>query len=101
MVTRTTYFVGSRIITSDRVFDVMCQVDRAKYTHSNPYLDSPQGIGFGATISAPHMVIILISQKTKMFHLLYDNCYVSKNHLTFMRNYSQYYEIHHYHAELS
>lgn len=31
------------------------QVDRAHYAPSAPYEDSPQPIGFGATISAPHM----------------------------------------------
>ena len=31
------------------------QVDRAHYSPSLPYFDSPQSIGFGATISAPHM----------------------------------------------
>ena len=31
------------------------QVDRAHYAPSSPYNDSPQGIGYKATISAPHM----------------------------------------------
>ncbi|KAJ6153782.1 protein-L-isoaspartate O-methyltransferase [Penicillium chermesinum] len=31
------------------------QVDRAHYAPSRPYSDSPQPIGHGATISAPHM----------------------------------------------
>lgn len=29
--------------------------DRGKYCKINPYTDAPQGIGFGVTISAPHM----------------------------------------------
>lgn len=29
--------------------------DRGKYCRVNPYSDAPQGIGFGVTISAPHM----------------------------------------------
>lgn len=33
----------------------MLSVDRGHYSKSNPYMDSPQGIGFGVTISAPHM----------------------------------------------
>lgn len=33
----------------------MTQVDRAHYATSRPYSDSPQPIGHGATISAPHM----------------------------------------------
>lgn len=34
----------------------MLRVDRGKYSKNNPYMDSPQGIGYGVTISAPHMV---------------------------------------------
>lgn len=46
----------SRVIKSDRVFDAMSSVDRGNYTHPNyAYVDSPQSIGYGATISAPHM----------------------------------------------
>jgi len=33
----------------------MLGVDRAYYSPTNPYQDSPQPIGWGATISAPHM----------------------------------------------
>ncbi|OAD61278.1 Protein-L-isoaspartate(D-aspartate) O-methyltransferase [Eufriesea mexicana] len=47
---------SSRIIKSDRVYEAMSSVDRGNYTRSSyPYIDSPQGIGYGATISAPHM----------------------------------------------
>lgn len=49
-------FLGSRVIKSDRVFEAMNSVDRGKYTSSHAYIDSPQGIGYGVTISAPHMV---------------------------------------------
>ncbi|KAJ8676722.1 hypothetical protein QAD02_012509 [Eretmocerus hayati] len=46
----------SGIISTDKVFDTMCQVDRGKYTHSTEaYVDEPRSIGFNATISAPHM----------------------------------------------
>lgn len=46
------------MIKSDRVFEAMNSVDRGKYTHpSHAYIDAPQGIGYGVTISAPHMVI--------------------------------------------
>ena len=45
------------MIKSDRVYEVMSSVDRGKYTHPvNAYIDAPQGIGYGVTISAPHMV---------------------------------------------
>lgn len=43
------------IITSSRVETTMKAVDRANYCPHNPYMDSPQGIGYQATISAPHM----------------------------------------------
>lgn len=46
----------SRMIKSERVGEAMSLVDRGKYTHpSYAYVDSPQGIGYGVTISAPHM----------------------------------------------
>ncbi|KAH7941428.1 hypothetical protein HPB49_013677 [Dermacentor silvarum] len=34
----------------------MSSVDRGNYCPHNPYMDSPQGIGYAVTISAPHMV---------------------------------------------
>lgn len=34
----------------------MKQVDRGNYVSKNPYMDGPQDIGYGVTISAPHMV---------------------------------------------
>ena len=46
------------LINSAIVRDAMLTVDRAHYTPSSPhssYEDSPQPIGHGATISAPHM----------------------------------------------
>jgi len=45
------------VITSSRVEKVMKQVDRGHYSRNNAYSDAPQGIGYGVTISAPHMVI--------------------------------------------
>ena len=33
----------------------MKAVDRKNYSQYNPYMDSPQSIGYGATISVPHM----------------------------------------------
>ncbi|KAJ2080134.1 hypothetical protein H4R24_003302 [Coemansia sp. RSA 988] len=43
------------IITNERVVSAMNRVDRGHFSRYNPYEDSPQSIGFGATISAPHM----------------------------------------------
>ncbi|OJJ84089.1 protein-L-isoaspartate O-methyltransferase [Aspergillus glaucus CBS 516.65] len=43
------------LIKDERVKDAMIGVDRAHYAPSRPYSDSPQPIGYDATISAPHM----------------------------------------------
>ena len=46
------------VIEHDDVADAMRDVDRANYVikgSGDPYQDSPQPIGHGATISAPHM----------------------------------------------
>ncbi|XP_069574292.1 l-isoaspartyl protein carboxyl methyltransferase, like isoform X1 [Brachyistius frenatus] len=43
------------VIRSDRVFDAMLATDRRLYSTVYPYVDSPQSIGYRATISAPHM----------------------------------------------
>ncbi|EIW54993.1 Pcmt1-prov protein [Trametes versicolor FP-101664 SS1] len=47
----------AEIIHSDRVTASMTKVDRANYVRyaNGAYEDSPQTIGYGATISAPHM----------------------------------------------
>ncbi|KAL1948970.1 hypothetical protein VTO73DRAFT_10776 [Trametes versicolor] len=47
----------AEIIHSDRVTAAMTKVDRANYVRyaNGAYEDSPQTIGYGATISAPHM----------------------------------------------
>jgi len=44
------------VIKSQKVKDVMLQVDRGNYAKKSPYMDAPQSIGYGVTISAPHMV---------------------------------------------
>jgi protein-L-isoaspartate(D-aspartate) O-methyltransferase len=43
------------IVTSSRVEAAMKAVDRGYFCAHSPYMDSPQGIGYQATISAPHM----------------------------------------------
>lgn len=43
------------IIKCENVFKAMEKTDRKHYCKMSPYMDSPQGIGFGVTISAPHM----------------------------------------------
>ncbi|KAJ2324879.1 hypothetical protein IWW51_003061 [Coemansia sp. RSA 2702] len=47
--------LNARIISNERVVSAMRSVDRAHFSHHNPYEDAPQYIGYGATISAPHM----------------------------------------------
>lgn len=48
---------NASLISSPRIADAMAKVDRANYVPSRrqAYQDSPQTIGCGATISAPHM----------------------------------------------
>ncbi|KAG5886467.1 hypothetical protein JTB14_012879 [Gonioctena quinquepunctata] len=43
------------IIRSDSVENAMLAVDRGNFSRNNPFMDAPQSIGFGVTISAPHM----------------------------------------------
>jgi protein-L-isoaspartate(D-aspartate) O-methyltransferase len=43
------------IVKTPAVSKVMQQVDRANYISRNSYMDAPQTIGMGQTISAPHM----------------------------------------------
>ncbi|KAI6237642.1 Protein-L-isoaspartate(D-aspartate) O-methyltransferase [Aphelenchoides besseyi] len=43
------------VFHSNEVERVMSSIDRADFTASDPYQDSPQQIGYNATISAPHM----------------------------------------------
>jgi len=63
--------LGIGIIKSDRVFEAMNSTDRAKYTqHSFAYIDAPQGIGYGATISAPHMVLLHVQFCIKILTFL-------------------------------
>lgn len=45
----------NRIIKNERVVEVMKKVDRGHYCRHSQYVDSPQSIGYAATISAPHM----------------------------------------------
>lgn len=54
-------FTENQIIKSEKVEAVMKQVDRGNYVSKNPYMDGPQYIGYGVTISAPHMVKFLSS----------------------------------------
>ncbi|XP_027200103.1 protein-L-isoaspartate (D-aspartate) O-methyltransferase isoform X2 [Dermatophagoides pteronyssinus] len=43
------------IIQDSRVENALLTVDRGNFVDSSKYVDSPMSIGYGATISAPHM----------------------------------------------
>lgn len=47
--------LGNGIIKSEIIEQAMLSVDRSNYSKYNPFMDSPQSIGYGVTISAPHM----------------------------------------------
>lgn len=47
--------IENGIIKTKSVEVAMLAVDRGNYCTVNPYMDAPQGIGYGVTISAPHM----------------------------------------------
>ncbi|KAL9558741.1 hypothetical protein MBANPS3_000727 [Mucor bainieri] len=46
------------IITKERVVQAMTTVDRKDFCPRDPYEDSPQGIGYGVTISAPSVLFM-------------------------------------------
>ena len=52
------FFLANGIIKNARVNEALRSVDRAHFIRQNPYTDSPQGIGYAVTISAPHMVCL-------------------------------------------
>lgn len=59
----------SRVIKSEKVYEAMCFVDRGNYTDPRyAYIDSPQGIGYGATISAPHMHAYVLELLEERLH---------------------------------
>ena len=58
------------IIKDPRVEMAMTNVDRANYCPNNPYMDSPQGIGYAVTISAPHMVWHCVDISSQSFDCL-------------------------------
>jgi protein-L-isoaspartate(D-aspartate) O-methyltransferase len=47
--------IQAGIVKTPAVQQVLEQVDRGNYMRTNSYMDAPQGIGAGQTISAPHM----------------------------------------------
>ena len=52
-------FAGNHAIESSKIEKVMNSIDRKDFiSKGHPYEDSPQYIGYGGTISAPHMVLV-------------------------------------------
>lgn len=49
-----------RLAKHPRALEALAACDRATFCESLPYEDAPQTIGYGATISAPHMHAIMI-----------------------------------------
>jgi hypothetical protein len=72
---------GNRVIQSHEVESAMNLVDRQHYSQNNPYMDAPQGIGYGATISAPHMVIFNSSN----YSFIEINCLMLFSMLRFLK----------------
>lgn len=61
------FYIDYGVISTDSVANAMIATDRNHYCPRNPYMDSPQPIGGGVTISAPHMVLLFSSPITKAF----------------------------------
>ena len=49
------HLINTGIIKNLEIGKIMEKIDRKYYCSYTPYYDSPQGIGYGVTISAPHM----------------------------------------------
>lgn len=49
------YLCKKEVITDPNAIQAMLDVDRGDFSVQNPYQDRPQFIGYGTTISAPHM----------------------------------------------
>ena len=62
IIVNLSFFIGQGILNNEETVKAMLSVDRKNYAKAKsvPYQDAPQGIGYGVTISAPHMVIIII-----------------------------------------
>ena len=61
MLTPFIVITGQGILNNERTVKSMLAVDRKNYAKGNAYQDAPQTIGYGVTISAPHMVIFGIN----------------------------------------
>lgn len=51
-------FLDFGVIKTRKVKEIMTETDRKYYSSETPYIDAPQSIGSGVTISAPHMVCL-------------------------------------------
>lgn len=52
--------VSGGLLRTAALARAMAAVDRANYCEHEPYQDAPQALGYGATISAPHMHAICL-----------------------------------------
>ena len=57
-------------MNNEKTVQAMRAVDRKNYAKGVPYQDAPQGIGYGVTISAPHMVRIIYSTEYYLWGLI-------------------------------
>jgi len=48
------------VLKSSSVEKVLVSVDRKLFCSSDPYSDEPKSIGFGSTISAPHIHTLIL-----------------------------------------
>lgn len=76
------------VISSSRVRDAMLAVDRRDFVRDEDagvaFLDMPQGIGHGATISAPHMhahVLQLLEDKLQPGAQVENSCRIQNDML--------------------
>lgn len=59
------FWIDYGVIATDSVASAMMATDRSHYCPRNPYMDAPQPIGGGVTISAPHMVLYITFRITR------------------------------------
>lgn len=59
-------FIETGMLKSAAVRNAMLAVDRADFCPVGPYFDCPQGIGYNATISAPHMHAFALEESLKV-----------------------------------
>lgn len=64
-------FLDFSVIKTRKVKEVMTETDRKHYCPKTPYVDAPQSIGNGVTISAPHMVTFFLFAQIQTENLIF------------------------------